>query len=295
MIVAYCLFTVASIAASMVVRDVVRGTTSASTIASALVSLTTEGTSMEGRVSPEDAMFILAAPFISMVVLQLIHTVCIYFSNPEVIPSKRNPTTGGYESDNSTRTSGEDEEDDDEAPSGSGGGGDDDPSILEFGIRRSSASPMTSHELSFSAPADGDVGYDIQSAEDVVLPKGEPTKVRTLLQFHAKVSSRIRDLGLEVHPLILDRSSMAAKGLKIAGGVIDPRYTGECSLVFHNNSGREYHIKAGDRVAQAIMNVVITPRVKECRFREAPSWSRRGTRGSAGFGSTGSNGRPKHK
>lgn len=52
--------------------------------------------------------------------------------------------------------------------------------------------------------------------------------------------------------LLKDRSSMAARGLHILGGVIDPAYRGSWKVILINLSDQPYVIKAGDRIAQAI-------------------------------------------
>lgn len=81
--------------------------------------------------------------------------------------------------------------------------------------------------------------------------------------------------------LILDRSSVATKGLQVSGGVIDSGYYNEENgivVVFHNIHNNEYY-NLGDRIAQLIIVPVLN------QFIEGTV--EKGERGSNGFGSTG--------
>lgn len=81
--------------------------------------------------------------------------------------------------------------------------------------------------------------------------------------------------------LIADRSSMAKKGIKTAGGVIDAGYRGEVLVMLWNISNDEIRINAGERIAQLLLLPIITPAVTEVQvLDETP-------RGDGGFGSTG--------
>ncbi|TBR22729.1 dUTP diphosphatase, partial [bacterium] len=81
--------------------------------------------------------------------------------------------------------------------------------------------------------------------------------------------------------LVADRSSLARKGIKTAGGVIDAGYRGEVGAVLWNISREPVTLGRGDRVAQLLLVPVATPAVKEVK---ALSESKRG---KGGFGSTG--------
>ena len=84
--------------------------------------------------------------------------------------------------------------------------------------------------------------------------------------------------------MVVDRSSMAKKGLKIAGGIIDAGYRGEVHVVLWNLSADAVEIKAGERIAQMMIVPIRTPAVEEVPGVEALGQTSRGT---GGFGSTG--------
>ncbi|MDQ1592079.1 MAG: dUTP pyrophosphatase [Pyrinomonadaceae bacterium] len=117
-------------------------------------------------------------------------------------------------------------------------------------------------------------GLDLYALEDVTLEAGGGrAAVRTGLSvaipqgFYGRVAPR---------------SGLAVKhGLDVLAGVVDSDYRGEllCALVNH---GREaLTLEAGQRVAQLIIEAIITP---------APAWADaldETARGAGGFGSTG--------
>lgn len=80
---------------------------------------------------------------------------------------------------------------------------------------------------------------------------------------------------------IRDRSSMAAKGMHILGGVIDAGYRGEWKVVMINLTKEYYEIKIGDKIAQGIMQDSTQPVIKQVKILTATK------RGDKGFGSTG--------
>jgi dUTP pyrophosphatase len=93
--------------------------------------------------------------------------------------------------------------------------------------------------------------------------------------------------GLEFSPqpyglLLRDRSSMAAKGINVSGGVIDAGYTGELKVLLTNNSTKTYTIHAGDKIVQMIPMPVKTD-VNIIEVNELP----KSTRSELGFGSSG--------
>jgi len=145
------------------------------------------------------------------------------------------------------------------------------------------------------AHAGSDLGYDLYSVEDVVLPPGVPVKVRTGIAVEGPAGF-----------VLGDRSSMAARGVTYAGGRIDAGYRGEilvclinvnqplCSLRLARNpagvitdvaleaTDASVHIRKGDKIAQmspfeARTALPVTV-VDELASSE---------RGGKGFGSTG--------
>src|SRR6201998_3806121 len=85
------------------------------------------------------------------------------------------------------------------------------------------------------AHAGSDLGYDLYSIEDVVLPPGVPVKVRT-------------GIAVEGPPgwgfVLGDRSSMAARGVTYAGGRIDAGYRGEILVCLINLNQPSYSLRA---------------------------------------------------
>ena len=128
-----------------------------------------------------------------------------------------------------------------------------------------------------------DLAYDLFCAEQVTLHPGRVTLVRTgvAIQFDPAHGAVVRD-----------RSSMASKGIKTSGGVIDSGYRGEIfvpmTLDANAPSSREsmqpepYTVQAGDKIAQMIPVKPLT--VFEVEERETLTDS---ARGEKRFGSSG--------
>lgn len=124
-------------------------------------------------------------------------------------------------------------------------------------------------------------GYDLCACLDapVTVRAGESQKIPTGISVELEGT---KDAVL----LIYARSSLACKlGLAPANcvGVVDWDYRGEIVVVLHNQSGNDYTINHGDRIAQLVITPILTPEVEE---REELSQT---VRGEGGFGSTGKN------
>lgn len=118
-----------------------------------------------------------------------------------------------------------------------------------------------------------DAGWDIYSAENVVIKTGKKVVV------HTQIASRIPK---EYFVSFRDRSGLAAKyGLHILAGVIDCDYTGEWLVVIANLGEGDYEIKKGDRIAQAVLHKVYDVNLSETRVLKDT------LRGQKGFGSSG--------
>lgn len=126
-----------------------------------------------------------------------------------------------------------------------------------------------------------DAGLDLYALMDTFIPLNETIVVRT------GVGINIPDgyVGL-----IHDRSSMAAKGLAVGGGVIDAGYAGEVSVIMHNlthNKGGNfigqhgYWVYKGDKIAQLLIQKIETPQPTP----KFTLWN--SDRGDSGFGSSG--------
>ena len=81
--------------------------------------------------------------------------------------------------------------------------------------------------------------------------------------------------------LVRDRSSMAARGIAITGGVIDAGYRGEILVVMTNLGDAAVELKAGEKIAQMVPVPVLTGPVEEVESLEDS------TRAAKGFGSSG--------
>jgi dUTP pyrophosphatase len=81
--------------------------------------------------------------------------------------------------------------------------------------------------------------------------------------------------------LIWDKSGLAAKGLKTAGGVIDAGYRGEIQIIVSNLSNDIIEIDRGHKVAQLLIQEIKTPTCEEVGELTKTQ------RNAGGFGSTG--------
>lgn len=120
---------------------------------------------------------------------------------------------------------------------------------------------------------DMDAGFDLYALKDTWLTPGIPVKVET-------------GIGLRVPPgfvgLVLDRSSMASKGIMVSGGVIDALYSGEILVVLTSTdtiSARK--INKGDRIAQLVILETRGWEIREVKNEWASQ------RGANSFGSSG--------
>lgn len=118
----------------------------------------------------------------------------------------------------------------------------------------------------------GDAGLDLYSLQSGELAPGEGKVIRT-------------GIALEIAEgfvgLVADRSSMAKRGLKTAGGIIDAGYRGEIHIVLWNISPQPQKFEGGERIAQLLMVKIATPTVEEVKVLNTSE------RGAKGFGSSG--------
>ncbi len=118
-----------------------------------------------------------------------------------------------------------------------------------------------------------DAGMDVFAVGGVNTPRGARVKVPT-------------GIALEIPEgyvgLVWDKSGIAINyGLKTLGGVIDSGYRGEIVIGVVNLSDEDYEIKAGDKVAQILIQKVEQPQIQEVTELSDSH------RGENGFGSTG--------
>ena len=89
-------------------------------------------------------------------------------------------------------------------------------------------------------------GYDLYSAERIVLPK----LGRKLIKTNVSMAIPMNHYGR-----IAPRSGLAYKnGIDILAGVIDSDYRGDIGIILYNtDSNSDFEIKIGDKIAQIII------------------------------------------
>ena len=118
----------------------------------------------------------------------------------------------------------------------------------------------------------GDAGLDVFSVIDVVLEPMQALPVPT----GVKIAIPEDHVGL-----IWDKSGIALNGIHCLAGVIDSGYRGEVKIVMINLSRKHFVIAKGMKIAQMLVQPVITMEVVESdELAET-------VRGEGGFGSTG--------
>lgn len=130
-------------------------------------------------------------------------------------------------------------------------------------------------EVEFTAPRAGDAGYDLYALQVYDVAPQQRALVETGL--HLEIPAGF--VGL-----VKDRSSIASAGIHALAGVIDSAYRGELKVLLVNLSLENYHISAGQKIAQLLVVPVYTEAVEFVDELEDLAASRRGT---GGFGSTG--------
>ena len=124
----------------------------------------------------------------------------------------------------------------------------------------------------------GAAGYDLFSAEDVVLPARSRRMVRTDVAV---------GIPLGWYGRIAPRSGMAVKHhVEPGAGVIDSDYLGPVGMLLINNALTDYAIAKGDRCAQLILERCLMTNCEVVDELEPTA------RGEKGFGSTGKAGLP---
>ena len=121
----------------------------------------------------------------------------------------------------------------------------------------------------------GDAGADLFAIEEMLIPPGERRDVGTGLA--VAIPSGYAGF---VQP----RSGLAFKhGIMVVNspGLIDAGYRGEVRVSLYNSASEPFVIKAGERIAQLVVQKVEEPGFVECA--ELPESSR----GKGGFGSSG--------
>lgn len=123
---------------------------------------------------------------------------------------------------------------------------------------------------------DGDIGFDLFSAQDVEIPPAYSGQVLV----GTGIAIRLPEGS---YGRIAPRSGLALRfGLQVLGGVIDPIYTGEVRVILTARSSMS--VTQGMRIAQLIVERALVPKIEIVNDINALGVTERG---SNGFGSTG--------
>ncbi|KAM5534893.1 hypothetical protein V8D89_011448 [Ganoderma adspersum] len=116
-------------------------------------------------------------------------------------------------------------------------------------------------------------GYDLYSAETNVIPARGKALIDTQISVAVPAGTYGR---------VAPRSGLASKFMIDTGaGVIDADYRGIVFVLLFNLSDQDFTVNEGDRIAQLILERIVTPEVLEVQDLDET------LRGSGGFGSTG--------
>ena len=136
----------------------------------------------------------------------------------------------------------------------------------------------------------GNVGFDVFSVNETdVLPPGRVTKIPLGLRLAENPEPLIVDQKVAAVPFfkIEGRSGLASKGIFPVGGIVDPNYRGEISVMLFNSTFEDYVFSKGDRVAQFVCYYTISNTDEtKVRFLATENVTET-TRGDKGFGSSG--------
>lgn len=162
--------------------------------------------------------------------------------------------------------------------------------MLTLEVKLGANIPEHLREGWFVRPRRGDVGYDLRSVIDFNLDSLRNVKIPTGVHIHLADRTHSpghplydpQELSVGYYAKVEDRSSMAAKGITVLGGIIDPSYRGEIFIVLQNCGAAQHVFKAGDKIAQLIFHQVAAHFDVSIVDNLMDS-----VRGSDGFGSTG--------
>ena len=119
----------------------------------------------------------------------------------------------------------------------------------------------------------GSAGYDLYSATHCIIPKRERALVDTGIAISIPENTYAR---------IAPRSGLAVKnGIDVGAGVVDYDYRGSIGVLLFNHSDSDFTVNIGDRIAQLIIEKILTPEILVVSSLDETK------RGNNGFGSTG--------
>ncbi|XP_030447101.1 deoxyuridine 5'-triphosphate nucleotidohydrolase [Syzygium oleosum] len=116
-------------------------------------------------------------------------------------------------------------------------------------------------------------GYDLSSAAETTVPARGKALVPTDLSIAIPEGTYAR---------IAPRSGLTWKhSIDVGAGVIDADYRGPVGVILFNHADVDFEVKVGDRIAQLIIEKIMTPDLIEVEDLDST------LRGEGGFGSTG--------
>ncbi|KAJ6389856.1 hypothetical protein OIU77_024153 [Salix suchowensis] len=116
-------------------------------------------------------------------------------------------------------------------------------------------------------------GYDLSSVSAAKVPARGKAIIPTDLSIAVPEGTYAR---------IASRSGLTWKhSIDVGGDVIDADYRGPVGVILFNHSDLDFEVKVGDRIAQLILQKIMTPNAMEVEDLDAT------VRGAGGFGSTG--------
>jgi len=129
-------------------------------------------------------------------------------------------------------------------------------------------------------------GYDLFASKPCVVPSKGKALVSTglIMEIPDGTYGRIGKNRSNLAP----RSGLAAKNfIDVGAGVIDSDYRGEIKVLLFNFGDVDFEVKAGDRIAQMVIEMVAP--TKLVKMDSAANSLSSTERGEKGFGSTGVN------
>ena len=131
---------------------------------------------------------------------------------------------------------------------------------------------ITKHGFQPTKGSDESAGYDLYSAYDYVIP----SRGKQLIKTDIKLC-----IPRNCYGRVAPRSGLAWKhSLDVGGGVIDSDYRGNIRVILFNHSDKDFNIKAGERIAQLIIEKIADTELIEGEVNLTE-------RQENGFGSTG--------
>lgn len=117
------------------------------------------------------------------------------------------------------------------------------------------------------------VGHDFFAPKAITFPPNSTTRVNTGVK-----------LGIPTHlwMKLYIRSSLAMVGLSVKGGVIDPDFKGEITVIVRNSSSKPVEIEAGQRFCQGVLNPAIRADIHRVEKVATPMGKREDGLGSTG-------------